>query len=96
MKGFVRKSWWLGIVLLLCGGYYYHSLCPKEVEIHALKYKMQEMEKEKDLSLHERDELKARIRSHDDPAWVEEILMKELGVVPEGYVKVHFQKPNKE
>lgn len=34
--------------------------------------------------------LTQEIDSLNDPKWVEMILMKELGVVPEGQIKVYF------
>jgi len=40
--------------------------------------------------LADREELRAQIQSQSDPAWVEMILMRELGVVPEGWLKIHF------
>lgn len=49
------------------------------------------MEKERYLALLEKEHLQLKIASFDDPAWIEMILMRDLGVVPEGYLKVHFK-----
>lgn len=38
----------------------------------------------------EMEDLALQIRSQQDPAWVEMVLLRELGVVPEGWLKVHF------
>jgi hypothetical protein len=51
---------------------------------------MQELQKERLLALNERDDLMLRLQSESDPAWIEMMLMKELGVVPEGWVKIRF------
>jgi hypothetical protein len=92
----IRNFRWLLLVLGLCAGYYYQFIRPKNKEIQALQYRLRELEKEKDHLSCEKEDLKLRIESQNDPAWIEMVLMKELGVVPEGYVKVHFQKQVKE
>lgn len=38
----------------------------------------------------QQEELKWTIASFDDPAWIELTLMRCLGLVPEGEIKVHF------
>ena len=57
-----------------------------------LTLRMQEMEKEKVAVSQEREDLALQLQSETDPAWIEMLLMKELGVVPEGWTKVHFTK----
>lgn len=37
-----------------------------------------------------RDYLMRQINSQSDPAWIEMVLKKELGLVPEGQIKVYF------
>jgi hypothetical protein len=91
-----KRVRWLLLVLAICAGYYYQFIRPKEKEIYSLQYRLKELEKEKDHLLCEKEDLKLRIQSQTDPAWIEMVLMKELGVVPEGYSKVHFQKQAKE
>lgn len=53
---------------------------------------MQELESERNLALELKSDLALRIQSQSDPAWVELVLMRDLGVVPEGWLKVHFEK----
>lgn len=57
-----------------------------------LTLRMQEMEKEKVAVSQEREDLALQLQSETDPAWIEMLLMKDLGVVPEGWTKVHFTK----
>ena len=52
------------------------------VHLHALK--------NRNAALREED-LQMRIASQNDPAWIEMVLMREIGVVPEGWIKVHFK-----
>jgi hypothetical protein len=54
-------------------------------------FRLNEMEKEKKQAFLEKEHLQLKIASQNDPAWIEMILMRDLGVVPEGYVKVHFR-----
>ncbi|MEL7432100.1 MAG: hypothetical protein AAGI90_06215 [Chlamydiota bacterium] len=35
-------------------------------------------------------ELQQRAQSKNDPDWIERVLMQKLGLVPKGYMKVHF------
>jgi hypothetical protein len=60
--------------------------------LEELEFRVREGEKEKLLACQERDELALQIASQNDPVWVELVLLRELGVVPEGYIKVHFKK----
>lgn len=90
--GVLIRFWWVLIVLLISFAYYFRMIRPKEAEIRSLKYRVQELKKEKEIAENQKDELLLRIQSQNDPAWIEMVLMKELGVVPEGYIKVQFQK----
>ncbi len=93
MLAFFNTSWWVVLALVLSGGIYMQASRTKDVEIKQLKFQMSELLKEKALAKKEREELLGKIESQNDPAWIELVLMKELGVVPDGYIKVYFQKP---
>ena len=56
-----------------------------EMRAHALQQK-------KELALQEKEELSLILASESDPSWIELVLLRELGVVPEGFLKVHFKK----
>lgn len=87
------KSWlWVAAFCTLVGGAYARSYHEKKVSFSEYAFRIQEMEKELNVAVQDRDELKLKILSQSDPAWIELILMRELGVVPEGWLKVHFQK----
>lgn len=59
-------------------------------EIRGLERRFARLEQKKAELLADREELRSQIQSQSDPAWVEMILMRELGVVPEGWLKIHF------
>lgn len=90
MGSFWLQSWWVVAFCALIGCVYLQAFKQKRVAISELAFRLEEMEKEKLLVLQEKEEWNLRIASEGDPAWIEMILMRELGVVPEGFLKVHF------
>ena len=44
-----------------------------------------------DTNLQKKEDLVLKVQSQADHAWIEQVLMKELGVVPENQIKVHFK-----
>ena len=89
---FIRRSWWMFLFLALCYLMYSHGMHKKKQSLAALKQRLTELEIEKCLALEEQEDLLLQIKSQSDPAWIQMILMKGLGVVPEGQIKVHFKK----
>ncbi len=57
-----------------------------------LKARFEALGQEKQALLEIQEELKLQIQSQNDPEWIQLTLMKEIGVVPEGQVKVYFEK----
>ena len=55
-------------------------------------YLLEQMEQERYLACLDMQQIRMKIASQMDPAWIEMILMRDLGVVPEGYLKVYFKK----
>jgi hypothetical protein len=87
-----QSSLWVLVFCLLTGFTYFQAMKGKKAQVRELAFRLTEMEKEKQVALQEKEELHLRIASQDDPAWIEMVLMRDLGVVPEGWMKVHFQK----
>lgn len=87
-----RRSWWVVGCCAVTGLIYLQAFKEKNASVRELAFRLEEMEKEKILALQEKEELHLRIASQNDPAWIEMILMRDLGVVPEGFLKVHFSK----
>ncbi len=63
----------------------------KKAALQEAVFCLEEMEKERILSLHQKEDLLLRLASQSDPGWIQMILMRDLGVVPEGYLKVYFK-----
>ena len=90
VSSFWRSSWW---VVLFCLGAFcfsYQSFHVRSLDIRELEFRLEEIEKVQALASAEREDLETRIASQTDPAWIEMVLMRELGVVPEGWLKIHF------
>ncbi len=87
---FCRRWFWV-FAFCLCSFFIYSKALKKKRNAYA-EYTclLQEMEKTKNKASVEKEYLELKIASLDDPAWIEMILMRDLGVVPEGYLKVHF------
>lgn len=86
------RWWWVALFCATTGIVYFHSQREKNGALRNLSFRLEEMEKEKLLALSDREMLNLRIASQDDPAWIEMILMRDLGLVPEGFLKVHFKR----
>lgn len=87
-----KKWWWVGVISMGVGLIYLPAMREKRLMLKELEFRLEEMEKEKIIAALEREDLMLRIQSQNDPAWIEMVLMRDLGVVPEGWLKVHFKK----
>ena len=88
----IYRSWWVFLCFALCFFCYSHAIKKKTTAYFNLREKLQKLQWEKALSLQDQEDLLLQINSHNDPSWIEMTLMKRLGVVPEGQVKVYFKK----
>src|SRR5579872_3081137 len=86
------RSWWVVVFCLITGLVHFHLLKEKKNSISLLGLRLEQMEMEKLKALERKDDLELRIASQNDPAWIEMVLIRDLGVVPEGFLKVHFKK----
>lgn len=89
--GFCKRWYWVAAFCLVTCFVYSQSMKKKKYAVLEYTFRLQEMEKERYLASVEKEYLQLKISSQDDPAWIEMILMRDLGVVPEGYLKVHFK-----
>lgn len=86
------RSWWVILFLLISYVGYDMGIKKRNRAIFDMKFKYDNLLKEKYLMLNQKEDLQLRLQSQSDPAWIEMVLMKELGVVPENKIKVHFKK----
>lgn len=89
---FFKSSWW---ILLFCGGclgIYAHCMEKKQSEYLDIKEKIKQLELQRDTLAKVQDNLKLQIHSQNDPEWIELTLKKQLGLVPDGQMKVYFKR----
>jgi len=91
-ESLVLRSWWMLLFVGVCFALYARGMEKKKKTLFELKDRFCALEKERSAAQDEKEELLLRIRSQSDPEWIQMLLMKELGVVPEGQVKVYFKK----
>jgi len=83
--------WWVVLWLLTCAIAYERVYTRKQGEANQLTAQIEHLQQERDRSLVRQTQLQRQIQSQSDPAWVELTLMRGLGLVPEGQIKVYFQ-----
>ena len=88
----LKQSWWVFLFLAVSSLFYFQGMQGKNLAYRELTRRLNELEMEKALALSEQDDLKLQIQSQSDPAWIQMMLMKGLGMVPDGQVKVYFKK----
>jgi hypothetical protein len=86
---FQRNLWFL-LLLIASFVVYDFGMKKKNFAIDEIRYRMKALEKEKIKAMALQEDLLLHVNSESDPAYMEMVLMKELGVVPEGKMKVHF------
>jgi hypothetical protein len=86
------RSWWVFLLVAICSLFYFHSMQKKGRLYAELERRLQGLELEKQLALQTREDFLLQISSQSDPAWIQMTLMKGLGVVPEGQLKIYFKK----
>lgn len=84
------KSWWVILFMLCCYLSYEQGLQKKDIDLSKLQTQLEYLQKRKKLLLLQQEDLQRQINSQSDPAWVELVLMKGLGLSPEGQTKVLF------
>lgn len=88
----LKASWWVLMFIVFTYMLALKTSHDKEMKIAELKQQLDTLNQGKSLALMTKERLFSEIDSQKDPLWVEMILMKKLGVMPEGYTKVRFRK----
>lgn len=87
----IHQSWWVLLFIAVCSLVYFNSAGKKDEVINSLEQHLGRLRIEKALLLQEKEDLQLQICSQSDPAWIQLTLIKGLGLVPEGQLKVYFQ-----
>ena len=89
-RHWLQRNWWVIAFIALCGVLYLHGVRQKNIAYQEMTARLQKLETEKALAISEQEELLLQIQSQSDPAWVEMVLKRNLGLVPDGQTKVYF------
>lgn len=87
---FFFRCWWTALLVLFCYGFYLHAMHKKKALYAELKSKESQLEKQLYSAVDQRENLLLQIESQEDPAWMEMLIKKHLGMVPFGQTKVYF------
>lgn len=90
----IYQSWWVLLFIAACCFIYFNSVGKKDEVIASLDLHLDMLKAEKSSLLQEKEDLLLQINSQSDPAWIQLTLMKGLGLVPEGQLKVYFYSDN--
>lgn len=84
------KYWWVVLFCLLCAIFYEQQRKKIDQEYRKLHQQLIKFQNIKLDTLKIQEDLLLKVNSQSDPNFVELLLMKELGVVPEGQTKIFF------
>lgn len=88
-EAFIR-SWWVIGFSLCCFTFYEQGMHGRKQDYTKLYAQYIDLKKDEKIAQTIQQDLSKQINSQSDPAWVELTLMKGLGLVPEGQIKVIF------
>jgi short subunit fatty acids transporter len=90
LKKEIFRSWWVIAIILVSSVIYYQGVKNKRDEIKQLQYRICELAKQNQITQEQKENLLERLNAQNDPEWLEQVLIEEMGLVPEGQTKVHF------
>lgn len=86
------RCWWVILFCLLCAFFYEQGRKRIDGEYRNLHNQLIKAQTVRNQKLRIREDLMLKVNSQSDPDFVELLLMKELGVVPEGHLKFFFSE----
>jgi len=92
VQAFFFRCWWTILLIVFGYGIYLHGMHKKKELLSELKGKVHVLEKQLIAAKEQREDLVLQIGSQSDPAWIEMLIKKNLGMVPAGQTKVYFEK----
>jgi len=90
-EAFVTQSWWMFVVLFVALGLYCEGMRRKAAVEEKMLQESSTLSQSITKAQGAKAQLELEIASLSDPEWVEQILKRKLGVVPEKQTKVYFK-----
>lgn len=90
LERWIFKSWWIVIFSLCCFALYERGVGQKSRDFGYLQRHLLELQDEYAHQVKIQEDLHLQINSQSDPDWLELVLMRGLGLVPEKQKKVFF------
>lgn len=78
--------------MIACFGLYEQASKKVSQKIAVLDREMATLSAKLESALSLQEELSLQVASFSDPAWVEQVLIRGLGVIPEGSTKIYFKE----
>ena len=88
----IFHTWWTVLFVLSCGFLYERQLATLNVDFAKLHRQHGDLQRDHAEALALNADLLRQVNSQSDPEWVELTLMKGLGLVPDGHVKVILKR----
>lgn len=87
---FIFRNVWIFAFILICGILFENGMRNKKKQFQQMQDQLKALDNEKKLVTLEQQNLLNQINSQSDPAWIELVLIKGLGVSPEESQKFYF------
>lgn len=87
----IVRSWWMILVILCCLMIFDLTIRHKVDTYQTLQKKEETLKTQLSAANFLKSSLKEEIASFDDPCWMEMVLMRNLGLIPEGETKIVFE-----
>lgn len=91
IRTLITRSWWLLLFLALFFVGFDQVMRHRQNECDEVEARLAQLASERVQLMAVQEDLQLQIASQNDPAWIEMALMKGLGLVPEGQIKVYFR-----
>ena len=92
MLKLISKFGWVIVFTFISLGCYGFAAQQKETRYNELYEMVYHLESQMDEAKKEQGVLTLRLSSLNDPEWVQMLLMRDLGVLPDGQVKIVFNR----
>lgn len=88
----LKSSWWLALLAAFLLIAHERGVVDQNRRMEAVSEQLSQLNKRREELACEQRYLQAQLTHGADPAWMERVLMKHLGLAPKGYRRVHFER----